>query len=36
MAEKIGEFMENHGVKFKRPAIPTKVAFLNWDVLTTK
>ncbi|KXJ06055.1 Thioredoxin reductase 1, cytoplasmic [Exaiptasia diaphana] len=25
MAERIGEHMTNHGVKFKRPAIPTKV-----------
>jgi len=25
MAERIGEHMTNHGVKFKRPAVPTKV-----------
>ena len=25
MAEKAGEYMSNHGLKFIRPAIPTKV-----------
>jgi thioredoxin reductase (NADPH) len=25
MAERVGEHMSNHGVNFKRPAIPTKV-----------
>ena len=25
MAEKIGNDMQNHGVKMKRPAVPTKV-----------
>ncbi|EDO38228.1 predicted protein [Nematostella vectensis] len=29
MAEKAGSFMETHGVKFKRPAVPTKVEQLE-------
>ncbi|KAJ7353844.1 thioredoxin reductase [Desmophyllum pertusum] len=29
MAEKIGDDMINHGVKFKRPAIPTKVELIE-------
>ena len=25
MAEKVGEYMQNHGIKFIRPCVPTKV-----------
>ena len=29
MSELIGEYMANHGVKFIRPAVPTKVMFIS-------